>query len=348
MIIAGVVIVASNKRLKWCWWMIVLSLCTAFLLNQHRLQPWAYQSAIYSCVFACLGSQSQRRWLILIGASIYLFSGLGKLDYQFAHTVGQDFLGAVKLPWVEKFRDAFDHQTLAMFALVLPLCEVFIGIGLLVPQSRRIAGCLVILFHLSLIGILGPWNLGHSLGVLCWNGLLTIQAYHLFVKKSNEQCLHNEPKEDISNWCWIVRSLVLIALVMPITERYGHWDHWTSWALYSPHTSRAEIEIHTSAVERIPRTIRPYLSDEDGDHWHRISLANWSLDSLHVPIYPQSRYQLHVADILASRFQLGNAIRVTAKGISDRWTGHRSEKRLLGEHEIHDFVNNKLHRRRIH
>ena len=50
----------------------------------------------------------------------------------------------------------------------------------------------------------------------------------------------------------------------------------------------------------------------------------WSLQTLGVPIYPQARYQLAVAEKLAREHKLGSAIRVIVRGVSDRWTGERS------------------------
>ena len=56
------------------------------------------------------------------------------------------------------------------------------------------------------------------------------------------------------------------ALVLPLSERSGYWDHWLSWALYSPHNSRAEIQIHQSAVDQLPQIAATYLMpDDDAD-----------------------------------------------------------------------------------
>ncbi|TWT81803.1 hypothetical protein CA13_32560 [Planctomycetes bacterium CA13] len=331
LVVACVVAVVGGRYVRCAWWCVALSLCLSFLLNQHRLQPWAYQSAIYATVFATMDRLSARRWLIPMAASLYLYSGLGKLDYQFAHTVGQDFLSAIALPRIGSPVDWFEHHTLAWLAFVLPACEAVIAVGLLIPKTRRFAGGLVILMHLTLLAILGPWNLGHSLGVLLWNTLLSIQAWFLFVVAPDEA---QEAKTPNSKLTWIPISLLVVAIVMPTTERFGIWDHWPSWALYSPHNSRVDVEIHRSSSERLPDDIAIHLSDRDGDGWNRFDMAGWSLAKLRVPIYPQSRFQLAVASQLASENGLGRSIRVIVRGVSNRRTGQRTEQPLLGSREI--------------
>ncbi|EMI17230.1 putative membrane protein [Rhodopirellula maiorica SM1] len=311
------------------------------MLNQHRLQPWAYQSAIYAIVFAAMDRETARRWLVPLAASVYLYSGLGKLDYQFAHTVGQNFLSAVDLPVIGNLADRFEHNTLAIIALLLPLSEALIAIGLLFHRTRRVAAVCVILLHLSLVVMLGPWNLDHSNGVLFWNVLLIIQAWFLFLKPIAEPCKTSPPQSE-AKYAAVTESIgkrlaaaiVILAIVMPATERWGYWDHWTSWALYSPHSSRVEVQIHRSAMDQLPATIHPFLQDDNSDGWHHLQMNLWSLDRLNVPIYPQARFQLAVASRIAHLYDLSDSVRVIVKGVADRRSGVRNEQRAIGRKEI--------------
>ncbi|WP_372725767.1 hypothetical protein [Novipirellula sp.] len=346
---AAIVATAELQR-AWLWWGVAVGFCVSFVLDQHRLQPWAYQSAIYAVVFATMNREMARRWLIPLAASVYLYSGLGKLDYQFAHTVGQDFLGAVELPGIGNLADRFEHNTLAMIALLLPLSEALIAMGLFIRRTRRIAGGCVMLLHLSLVVMLGPWNLDHSNGVLFWNILLIIQAWFLFVKpiaEPRESSPSPSPSlASLASSAAAVRSasksvgkrfaaaVVILAIVMPATERWGYWDHWTSWALYSPHSSRAEVQIHRSAIDQLPADMSPFLVDDDSDGWHRLQMNLWSLDRLNVPIYPQARFQLAVASRVAHLYDLSGSVRVIVKGVADRRSGVRKEQRMMGRKEI--------------
>ena len=164
---------------RWLWWIVAISLVVAFLINQHRLQPWAYQTAIYAPVFASMDREQVRKWLRPLAASIYVYSAVGKFDYQFAHTVGQQFLETI-MSVVGGVPESWSEPTRAKLAMLFPAGELIVGLGLLVPHTRRVAGWLVIAFHLTLLLVLGPWGLDHSHGVLVWNVVLLAQGV-LFV-----------------------------------------------------------------------------------------------------------------------------------------------------------------------
>ncbi len=335
------------SRLRFCWWIVAASLAAAFLLDQHRLQPWAYQSAIYATVFASVpDAVRSRRLLLPLAISVYLYSGLGKLDYQFAHSVGQDLINTATRP-LGGLPEAMGSTTRAKIALLLPATELLIGFGLIFRRLRRPAGVLVIAMHVTLVVLLGPWGMNHSHGVLLWNLLLIVQAWMLFVrpvdgssdvdaKPTEDQRLQRQEHPRRRNlFCLPAMALIAIALVAPLFERSGYWDHWLSWALYSPHSSRVDVEIHRSATDLLDRSIVPFLEpDRDEDGWHKLSLSRWSLQTLGVPVYPQARYQLGLVCEVASRYQLGDAVRGRIGGVSDRWSGRRSVRFAIGRDEL--------------
>lgn len=332
-----VVLVAPGKR-RPVWGWIAASLWFSFLLDQHRLQPWAYQLALYALVFASMGPRRSRRLLIPLAASIYLYSAVGKFDYQFVHTVGQDFLTTLARP-IGGLPETWQASTWARLALIFPVSELMLGIGLLFRRARPVAGVGVMAMHAALIMILGPWGLDQSSGVLVWNAALLVQAYVLMVSPGWSKS-HVPAGEDSLRCIRLLSplaTLVLgIALVAPLAERRGYWDHWLSWSLYSPHTSRVTIEVHRSSLQRLPDSLSGYLDeDPDGQRWHQVDAAGWSLGTRLVPIYPQSRYQLALADNLARQYGIEpDAIRVRVRSVSDRWTGQRDEDFLMGTDEI--------------
>ena len=170
------------ERCRWVWWLIAGSLIGSFLVDQHRLQPWAYQSSIYAMVFASMDRATARRWLIPLAASVYIYSAAGKFDYQFAHTVGQEFLAAVTDHLGGLFDDAVESRRVRL-ALMFPTVELIAGIGILFRQTRRAAAVALMAMHVGLLAILGPWNRDHSHGVLLWNVLLIAQAFLLLFQE---------------------------------------------------------------------------------------------------------------------------------------------------------------------
>ncbi|MCH1438039.1 MAG: hypothetical protein L7W43_00175 [Rubripirellula sp.] len=339
---------SKEKQVRLGWMMVAGSLLTSFLVDQHRLQPWAYQSFFYALIFCTMNSSSTRKWIMLLAASVYVYSAAGKFDFQFQHTVGQDLLGVLTellggLPF------DLDADTATRMTLLFPTVELLAGLGLYLPRTRRLSVIVLILMHVSLLILLGPWGLNHSRGVLLWNLMLIAQAYLLFwvrpaiqskateSEDADHATLPNGPGPILSRAALFVKLLILLAIFCPFLERSGYWDHWTSWSLYSPHTSRAEIELHRSVSGKLDSELTAFLEDdEDRDGWQRLSLESLSLSSRFVPIYPQARYQLAIANQICSANGLDSEIRVKLKGVADRWTGKRSERRLIGEQQIQD------------
>ena len=363
-VIPSMALVVIRKPIRSPWLVISLSLLAAFALDQHRLQPWAYQSAIYGLIFATLPWPHSRRWLVPLASTIYLYSAAGKFDYQFVHTVGQDFLATIMAP-LGGLPEKIGPNTRAFMALSLPSAEALIGIGWLVPRTRRLAGAAAIGMHAGLIGVLGPWGLNHSPGVLVWNLALIGQAWFLAVapvRAAGRPEVHaghetqpgpvptqpgpvpTQPgpvpvrrPRPLSFWLrsLLVPLVVTAAILLPLSERWGYWDHWLSWALYSPHTSRVDVQIHSTAIDRLPASARESLrEDREGDGWRDLDLGDWSLRTVGVPVYPQARYQLALAVVLADRADIDREIRGVVKGVSDRRTGRRETAQLLGRTEL--------------
>ncbi len=345
-------IVVQPLNRSWRWWLVVGGLLIAFLSDQHRLQPWAYQTVLYAVIFAFTPQRNHRRWVIPIAASIYLYSSAGKFDYQFTHTVGQDFLqallGSTGILQSERVADS-RHA----IALIFPAVEFLLGLGLLLPPTRRVAGIGVIAMHATLLMILGPFGLNHSYGVLVWNIALAVQAWMIFVRPdparvnakgaeqhppSTKQIIDSQfskPQSQPLLKTTVVGLVCGFALLAPLGERSGYWDHWLSWALYSPHNSRVVCEVSQSAVDKLPESLQQYLKeDADEDGWREVDFGAWSLECTGAPIYPQSRYQRQLAADLAVNHRLNSSVRAIVYETADRWTGERKTQWLLGTSEL--------------
>jgi len=358
--VAVLLVLSRRARLvRFGWAAISIVLLAAMAVDQHRLQPWAYQTVLYGVVFAAAWKTGPLPLIRGIAVSVYFFSAAGKFDYQFLHTVGQDFLVTA----VSAFGgDATDWPiSVRLWAAVcFPATEGVIALLLMFPRSRRIGGVMVVGMHFTLIALLSPWGLGHSPGVLTWNAVLAGQAIGLFLLPASGGAVR-EPKAASTSGTSADPSLsslqlprpttyrlavVLVAAVWlaPWSERWGWWDHWQSWALYSPHNSRLDLQVHASHRDRLPESLRQsVMEDADGDHWHNVNLGKWSLLVRGVPILPQARYQLGLTIRSAERIEQasGNdaaplAVRGILKSPSDRWTGRRQEQWLVGTAELRE------------
>ena len=286
-------------------------------LNQHRLQPWAYQFVIFALVMALAKPKHAIYSLRLIVVSIYIYSAVSKFDYQFVHTVGSQMLGTIAElvgldldDWSATFRSGL--------VLGMPIGELLIGCGLLFPRTRKLAIRLAVVLHAVLLAVL--LQLGHSLGVICWNLYFICQAIVLFgfceTKKPTANLDSADSIRPRTRYSFNTLTTVLVGFVLlfPLTQSFGICDHWVAWEVYSPRTSRAATVVPIKSD--LPRSQDTLL---------------WSEQTLFVPVYPQARFQLAVA--MADLQDYAN-YSIEFKGVANRWDGSRSTEIFTGRDQM--------------
>ncbi len=330
---AVLVLVPRRARCQRAAWLgVAVALAMGFLTDQHRLQPWAYQTFLYAWMFVLLPASLRMNAFRILTISIYFYSSIGKFDYQFLHTVGQEFLVAAAefahLDW-----SAWSDRNRLIMAAGFPAAELSIAILLMIPRSRPLGGCLAIAMHTGLIALLSPWGMHHSSAVIVWNAILAGQAYWLFVRRPSPQADVLPVGRYRSLGVVLVGALLLLAITLPLTERRGrydrdawHWDHWTSWALYSPHNSRVDVEVYAGIVDSLPPALQSAIIEEtDGGSWRKLDLGRLSLEARGVHVLPQARYQLQLAIAIARAQGWTHEIRGVVRSASDRRDGSRTE-----------------------
>jgi hypothetical protein len=297
---------------------VVAAVCSV-ALNQHRLQPWVFLLLIHSAYLLTLRDRDAIAWTRWTIGSVYIFSAVSKLDYQFVFTVGKQMLGTLSgfAGW-----DVGDLSNSWMVALVLllPLSELLVGVLLLIPKTRMAAGGLAMVLHLTLLVVLGPLGLDHQLGVLVWNLFFVFQAWLLFVCRPVQSLDEGTAGEKRGRGLGRAFGVLVIAmpatcLLLPQVELPVRADHWVAWEVYAPRSSRAEVE--------------------RGGQGRKRSLGELSLKQLGVPVYPQARFQAACLVSLGStgesgRFEFRRQPILISK-TSDRMTGGRQTERLDSE-----------------
>lgn len=315
----------------------VVSISASLLLiaaDQHRLQPWLWQFVILQLFMAILNGRFLVTYARLLLVSIYVFSAISKLDYLFLHTIGQQFVDVV-CSGVSIDNSTWSDEVRASVPAVFPIAELLVGLGLVAPKTRTFASYAAIVLHIVLLAILGPWGLQHQLGVLVWNAFFVALVAILFLIRTSsrppEDTDSSPPSEVLPSTRAVIASLII---VLPAVEPLGLLDHWPAWQLYAPRNSRAQMSILDSAVTKLPSGLQNYVRPSTNSFWRRVDLEKWSVDTRHVPIYPQDRFQLGVAIHVATAFDLGGAVQVKLLGPSSRWDGKRPEQTLRGTDEM--------------
>lgn len=297
------------------WWSrgsciaMALSLAGFFILDQHRLQPWAWQFFLLAVLLSLADDTTARRgwrWLVI---GIYFWSAVSKLDYTFCHEQGPALLGGLKqamglrgMP--NRWTEALD----VVGSLGIALGELSVAVLLAWPRARWLGLWTATIMHLALLAALGPFGLNHSLGVLLWNVFFIVQNWLLFREAAASHPPSGETAliqvgswlRDLATWPTsrpnrLALGVIAAAMAWPVLEPFGYCDHWLAWAVYSARTDVFEVSLRIETnVSFRPVSASPHLIIEHFGANGRFDLARWSLNELAAPIYPQNRFHVGV------------------------------------------------------
>ncbi len=330
----GLIATMGLAAIGWRWpGMIVASLALlGFSVggDQDRLQPWAYQYALVALALAAsrpATALSLARWYAI---SLYLYSGLSKLDASFVAELGGKFLDS-GLEMLGVSAAAWPGPIRAGAILLMPAAEIAVAVGLMRRSTRGLALGGLIALHSALLAVLGPWNLDHSPNVLIWNGSMLLEGWILFrpgpIPGPEVTAGRTWPEK-------MIVGLFLAALVFPLGERFGLCDPWPAHALYASHCERADVYLHEDDLSGFPEAVRRRLGPPGVDPWRPLDLTAWSREARGTPIYPGARVGSGIAEALAARYEGVQPVRLVIRGRADPWTGRRSREEWLGRRAI--------------
>lgn len=287
-----------------------VSFALFFVLNQHRLQPWAWQFFLLSILLSLADDTTTRRAWIGLTVSIYLWSAVSKVDVVFFESYGPTLIGGLKQAIGLKGVANQWTQSLDIAASIgLTVGELAVAILLAWPRTRWFGLWAATLMHLALLAALGPLGLNHSLGVLLWNVFFIAQDWLLFgIPKVPPATPF--PAQPFWPLTWPSRlglTVIGMAMLWPALEPFGGCDHWLAWAVYSARSDRSQLILGNrwAHIKEESKVLDP---------------SQLSLDRLGVPIYPQHRFQVGVALGLAeSRGPRDVTLTLTLWSHSSRW-----------------------------
>jgi hypothetical protein len=297
------------------------------LIDQHRLQPWAYQLSIAAVVLVCAPGSRGVMLLRILTIALYFHSAVSKLDFSFLETNGQQLVEAVLEPFGLSLK-FWSAEMRRGATVVLPIGELLVVIGLAVPRLRRWGLYGSITMHVLLLIALGPWSMNHKPGVLIWNVYFITQNGLLFHTLRRERWAKHAER----GW---VDGLVAAVVLLPLLEPLNRFDHWPSWAVYTAHPAVVRVYVDEDRLDLLTESARAHVGPPNPfSRWRLVSIERWSLETLAVPIYPQDRFQLGVAIALTEADKMEAGIRVVLDGRANRWTGKRSQRELVGRKEL--------------
>ncbi|VAX41921.1 hypothetical protein MNBD_PLANCTO02-2227 [hydrothermal vent metagenome] len=325
------------------WLFFVLLITGAMVLNQHRIQTWAFQFWVIGILYLLMSSRQRLFWLRWFVVSLYAYSAISKLDVSFTKETGGWLLEGLTSSigqitgLTTKYWSPSKIQTIAF---MLPLSELAVAISLCIKRLGWWRIFPAIAMHLLLLLTFSPWGHLQNNGVLLWNCFFIAQVIILF-GRNQPSILKQNQQGDNSLRSRVGIVFILLLMTLPLLERTGWYDTWTSWAVYAGHPEQIIIELDSVALQKLPDEIQQQTQKNLNwtEDYSRLRIDRWALQSAGAPIYPESRFRVGVALFLAERYHLNNGIRVRFRSTANRLTGKRSEQIYNGITEIKTFAN---------
>jgi hypothetical protein len=290
-------------------WIAAFALLAILALqDQSRWQPWFYQYVMMLLAIALAGSHRQKAALntcCLIIAATYIWSGLSKLNPSFETVIFPAFVepfvrrGLSPSPWL--VRD---------LAILTPILECAVGVGLLFRKSRKVALCAAIAMHVCILMVLGPFGRSFNPVIWPWNLAMIAFLLILFFRRREEPAL----SEIVLGREFALQKIVLITFgILPALSFLYLWDDYLSSALYTGNTNAGVIYFSDDAFEQLPEAIQNRVYEE-GPNLSSLTINDWSFDELNVPSYPQVRIYKNVGRKVCSYVSNGSGVELVIQG----------------------------------
>jgi hypothetical protein len=264
------------------WWAGTAAALALLLAidDQSRWQPWFFQYVVMLTALALArdADDTLAAWRTVLVA-LYFWSGVQKLNSTF---MSQLFPWLVE-PLAGALPAALSHGLLAGW-WVVPLAEIAVAVGLLVPRLRNAAVVGAVATHLAVLGLLGP--LGHATNVVVWpwNAALAALAALLFWSGGRAPAFPLGVPRRLGAHAAV---LVLVG-VLPALSFAGRWDAYLSGALYSGNVPVAALSVTEAVAARLPEPARGHVTRNRAGA-SVLDLWEWSMGELGVPSYPEDR-----------------------------------------------------------
>jgi uncharacterized membrane protein YphA (DoxX/SURF4 family) len=304
MVLIACAVWSENRGLKF---LAMAATASLVMFDQTRFQPWLYQYMMMLGVLACTRAEyaPDERFALgslrLIVASIYIFSGLHKINYGFVYE---------SAPWLLKPLRSLLPESIPInwMCWLMPGAEIALGLLLAWPGARKPGVILAIAMHLSILLLLGPFGLDYNEVVWPWNLAMMVIVFVLFwpgrapsaPARSTRGKARRQAKgavvapQEPSGAASTARMLaIVLASVVPVGGLLGWIDVYLSWGMYPGPPPAAAVRMNDETIARLPDGLRRHVvtraKTEKG-----IIIYDWSLDELRVA-YPEERVYLRVA-----------------------------------------------------
>lgn len=254
--------------------------------DQNRLQPWFYNYVLILVIFLFYKKRVDEPnnyttvfiSLQILVALVYIFSGIQKFNSLFVPDT---------FTWMISSLDSiFSTRQMNVFQKLghaVPYIELCIGLGLLFRPFRFIAVPLVIIMHIFILIMLGPFGKSYNYVVWPWNIIMIMIDLLLFANVKQERFF------DISILFKSAAFYIVITLMLifPIFSLNNKYDSYLSSSLYSANTHNCQLILSDNAYNKLPYYIRHFVTKNDD--YNILYIKQWAINELKTPCVPEYR-----------------------------------------------------------
>ena len=323
LVLPAVIVVVRQPRGYILAFVVLAGLLSLF--DQSRWQPWFYQYLFMLMALAFFypwggGDPEKRETALnicrLIVASIYLWSGLQKLNADFFDNLFPWLVG----PLVALLPESLG-STVHSMSIVAPFVEAGIGIGLLTRRFRNWAVVLALGMHAFVLLCIGPFGHDWNTVVWPWNVAMAVFVVLLFWRTEDFS-----PKRVLlpgRRLSYFHAVVLLLFAVMPLFGLFGLWDSYLSASLYSGNNKRGTLFVDEAVKDRLPAGLRKYAADLPTGEKYALNVSRWSYEELNVPPYPETRVFRSVARHVCSYAEEPSGISLQIEDKPASWGGDK-------------------------
>jgi hypothetical protein len=253
---------------------IVVEMCS-ILLDETRLQAWVYEYLLLLYPFVFLKKENNEtqiiaslKWILI---ATYFWSGFYKWNNDFLLTVWKPISGIpIDSVWLKA-------------GYIDPFLEMFFAVGLLFGKVRKAAVLGLIIMHVFILIVFGPFGMNYNVSIWPWNLCMIVLLGLLFLKEETQQITFVPQK---LSWYY----LVLILCIMPVSNAFGVWRNELSFKLYSGDTSFLYLCLPDDALEKVPAELQHEGIPFPFCNGSMLSTKTWAMKEMNVMPCSDERY----------------------------------------------------------
>jgi hypothetical protein len=271
-------------------------------LDQNRWQPWEYQYVfiILALFINYKNDKNAVSVIAFIFISVYFFSGIGKMNPLFSISIRNK----IALSGIFHESNSVVYEWLQYhIGHILGVIEILLSIGLLFQPFKKISALLLILMHLLIVAIFGPFGINYDRIIWPWNIVMILILYVFFIR--NPLVSVSFQSIDLG---WN-RVIILFFGILPVLNFFGYWDYFLSSSLFSFKPPEMYICIHNPGSGKI---LQPFFSGDKNkflcdSNSILLNVREWSFREMQAPAYPELRIYKSIKEQLVKRYPDMNA-----------------------------------------